>query len=53
VLDVDAGRVGEVVAAPAVLRAVLDAGFDDAEVDVKGFRSGAMNELLPDPERFR
>ena len=41
------------VAAPSVLRAVLDAGFDDAEVDPKGFRSGAMNELLADPERFR
>ena len=53
VLEVDAARVAEVVAAPAVLRAVLDAGFDDAEVDPKGFRSGAMNELLADPERFR
>ena len=53
VLEVDAGRVAAVVAAPAVLRAVLDAGFDDAEVDPKGFRSGAMNELLADPERFR
>jgi pyridinium-3,5-biscarboxylic acid mononucleotide sulfurtransferase len=36
-----------------VLQAVLASGFDDAEVDPKGFRSGAMNELLSDPERFR
>jgi uncharacterized protein len=53
VLEVDAGRVAEVVAAPAVLQAVLGAGFDDADVDARGFRSGAMNELLADPERFR
>ena len=36
-----------------VLRAVRDAGFDDVEVDPLGFRSGALNEMLPDPERFR
>jgi uncharacterized protein len=53
VLEVDADRVAEVMAAPAVLGAVLGTGFDDAEVDPKGFRSGAMNELLSDPERFR
>jgi hypothetical protein len=28
-------------------------GFDAVEVDVRGFRSGAMNELLPDPARYR
>ena len=33
--------------------AVRAAGFDEAEVDPRGFRSGSMNELLPDPERFR
>ena len=53
VLEVDADRVPAVLAAPAVLQAVLDAGFDAGEVDPKGFRSGSMNELLPDPERFR
>jgi uncharacterized protein len=52
-LEVDADRVAEVTAAPAVLQAVLDAGFDAAEVDPKGFRSGSMNELLADPDRFR
>ncbi|MEO5708221.1 MAG: ATP-dependent sacrificial sulfur transferase LarE [Nocardioidaceae bacterium] len=52
-LEVDAAHVDEVRATPAVLDAVLDAGFSDAEVDPHGFRSGSMNELLPEPERFR
>jgi uncharacterized protein len=29
-----------------VLRAVAQAGFEEAEVDPRGFRSGSMNELL-------
>jgi uncharacterized protein len=29
------------------------AGFDRVELDPRGFRSGAMNELLPDPVRYR
>jgi len=37
----------------AVLAAIRAAGFAEVEVDPRGFRSGAMNELLPDPERFR
>jgi uncharacterized protein len=36
-----------------VREAVRDAGFDDVEVDPRGFRSGSMNDMLPDPERFR
>ena len=36
-----------------VLDAVRAAGFAEVEVDPRGFRSGAMNELLPDPERYR
>jgi uncharacterized protein len=36
-----------------VLGAVRAAGFDEVEVDPLGFRSGAMNELLPEPDRFR
>lgn len=36
-----------------VLGAVGDAGFPDARVDPRGFRSGAMNELLDEPDRFR
>jgi uncharacterized protein len=36
-----------------LLAAVVAAGFSDAEVDPRGFRSGSMNELLPAPERYR
>ena len=37
----------------AIEGAVIDAGFDAATVDPRGFRSGSMNELLPDPEEYR
>jgi uncharacterized protein len=52
-VEVDAAAVARVAAAPDVLAAVGQAGFDRVEVDPRGFRSGAMNELLPDPEPFR
>ncbi len=32
---------------------VVATGFAAATVDPRGFRSGSMNELLPDPERWR
>ena len=35
------------------LDVVRDAGFEAVEVDPLGFRSGSMNELLVDPERYR
>ncbi|MFL6171292.1 MAG: hydrolase, partial [Marmoricola sp.] len=50
-LEVDAGALERVDA--RVLKAVRDAGFGEVEVDPLGFRSGSMNELLPDPERYR
>jgi uncharacterized protein len=52
-LEVDAAQVDAVRAVPQVLAAVREAGFDDADLDPKGFRSGAMNELLAQPERYR
>ena len=42
---------GRGAARPDLLAAV--AGFDRVEVDPRGFRSGSMNELLPDPVRYR
>jgi len=36
-----------------VVEAVRAAGFEQVEIDPKGFRSGSMNERLPDPDRFR
>ena len=52
-LEVDADQVVAVRAAEAVLDAVRDAGFPDVGVDEKGFRSGAMNERLAEPARYR
>ena len=50
-VEVDAARVADLAARPDLLAAV--AGFDRVEVDPRGFRSGSMNELLPDPVRYR
>jgi uncharacterized protein len=46
-VEVDAALVAELVARPALL-AVVE-GFDAVVVDERGFRSGAMNELLSPP----
>jgi uncharacterized protein (TIGR00268 family) len=48
-VEVDAALVPLV--GPELLAAV--AGFDRVELDPRGFRSGSMNELLPDPVRYR
>jgi uncharacterized protein len=50
-VEVDAAVVPELAARPELLDAV--AGFERVELDPRGFRSGAMNELLPDPVRYR
>jgi uncharacterized protein len=52
-IELDAALVPAATALPAVVEAALAAGFEEAVVDPKGFRSGSMNEALPDPERFR
>ena len=52
-LEVDADRVEQVRAVPAVLRAVREAGFARADLDPRGFRSGSMNERLADADRYR
>jgi pyridinium-3,5-biscarboxylic acid mononucleotide sulfurtransferase len=50
-VEVDAALVAD-VAARVDLRAAVP-GFDRVELDPRGFRSGAMNELLRDPVRYR
>jgi pyridinium-3,5-biscarboxylic acid mononucleotide sulfurtransferase len=50
-VEIDATLVADLVARPELLDAV--AGFAAVEVDPRGFRSGSMNELLPDPVRYR
>lgn len=52
-VEVDVDRVEAVGECQAALEAVRAAGFAEVEVDPRGFRSGAMNELLADPERYR
>ncbi|NUR08015.1 MAG: hydrolase, partial [Nocardioidaceae bacterium] len=52
-LEVDAAAVPAASAEPAVLAALKEAGFEDAAVDPKGFRSGSMNEQLTEPDRWR
>jgi uncharacterized protein (TIGR00268 family) len=50
-VEVDAALVPELTGRDDLLAAV--AGFGRVEVDPRGFRSGSMNELLPDPVRYR
>ncbi|MCW2635425.1 MAG: uncharacterized protein JWQ99_1792, partial [Blastococcus sp.] len=50
-VEVDAALVDELTSHPELVAAVP--GFDRVEVDPRGFRSGSMNELLPDPVRYR
>jgi uncharacterized protein len=50
-VEVDKALVGELAARPELL-AVVE-GFDGVTIDPLGFRSGAMNEMLPDPARYR
>jgi uncharacterized protein len=50
-VEVDAHLVEAVSGRPDLLQAVE--GFDTVEVDPRGFRSGSMNELLPDRASFR
>jgi uncharacterized protein len=50
-IEVDAVLVPALTARPDVLASVT--GFARVEVDPRGFRSGSMNELLPDPVRYR
>ena len=50
-IEVDAALVPELTRRPDLLAVVT--GFGRVEVDPRGFRSGSMNELLPDPVRYR
>lgn len=52
-IEVDGHLVDRVRELEEAVAAVRAAGFETVEVDTRGFRSGAMNELLPDPARYR
>ena len=49
-VEVDRELVDVVAARPELLGL---SDFDAVELDPRGFRSGSMNELLPDPEPYR
>lgn len=50
-IEIDRHLVGRIDA--DLVAAAVGAGFPTARIDPSGFRSGSMNELLPDPERYR
>lgn len=50
-VEVDADLVGVLTDRPDLLAAV--AGFGQLRIDPRGFRSGSMNEMLTEPERYR
>lgn len=50
-VEVDRTFADALAARPDLLASVT--GFERVEVDPRGFRTGAMNELLPDPARHR
>jgi uncharacterized protein len=52
-IEIDRAAVDTAAAVPEVVGAARAAGFPEARLDPRGFRSGAMNERLPEPERFR
>lgn len=52
-VEVDGRLVGQVRADRSLHQAVRRAGFGEVPLTVEEFRSGSMNELLPDPERWR
>ncbi len=52
-IEVDPAAVPAVDASLSASAAVRRCGFDGVEVDPRGFRSGSMNELLAEPERWR
>jgi uncharacterized protein len=52
-VELDAHLVEPVRADPAVRQAIRDAGFTEVPVSVTAFRSGSMNDLLPDRDHWR
>ncbi|HSF26310.1 MAG TPA: ATP-dependent sacrificial sulfur transferase LarE [Actinomycetes bacterium] len=52
-IEVDRGSADAVAADPRFVEVVREAGFAEVTVDLRGFRSGSMNELLADPSRYR
>jgi len=52
-VEIDAGVVDQARGDAGILAAIRSSGFGSEPVDVQAFRSGSLNELLPDPKRWR
>ena len=52
-LELDAAAVDHARGNTNVLAAIQAAGFGKTPVCVQAFRSGSMNDLLDDPQRWR
>ncbi|RZT20352.1 uncharacterized protein EV649_3499 [Kribbella sp. VKM Ac-2569] len=51
-IEIDAALLDQ-VDQQSLVNAVMAEGFPAARVDPRGFRSGSMNERLPEPEKYR
>lgn len=52
-VEIDPAQVEAAAGVPGLLEAVRGCGFAAAVLDPRGFRSGAMNERLAQPDRWR
>jgi uncharacterized protein len=52
-LELDAGLVDSVRGDPGISAAISGSGFGARPLDVQPFRTGSMNDLLPDPHHWR
>jgi uncharacterized protein len=52
-LELDAEAVSQARGDPDLLGAIRAAGFGGVPIDVRAFRTGSLNELLDDPQRWR
>lgn len=52
-LELDADKVDSARRDPAIAGAIRGSGFGARPVDVQPFRTGSMNDLLPDPQHWR
>jgi uncharacterized protein len=52
-IEIDADLLPAARDVEEVVAAAVGAGFDEATLDPRGFRSGSMNERLPHPDRYR
>jgi uncharacterized protein len=52
-IELDARAVDQARGDAGVLAAIRSSGFGSEPVDIEAFRSGSLNELLDDPQRWR